>query len=92
MEKKQLVGLAKDVGVMATGFGVASIILDAVKFVSPGKVGILSKGCKLLGAAALSSLVSDKCTDYVEAQIDKFEASLEVEPEEEPSEESENEE
>lgn len=92
MEKKQLVGLVKDVGVMATGFGVASIILDAVKFVSPGKVGILSRGCKLLGAAALSGLVSDKCTEYVEGQIDKFEESIEVKPNEEPSEEYENEE
>lgn len=88
MEKKKLIGLVKDVGVMATGFGVATIVLDAVKFVSPGKVGILSKGCKILGAAALSGLVSDKCTDYVEAQIDKFEASVEVKPEEETSEES----
>lgn len=72
MKESNAVKTLKGVAGIVGGIGVATIIANAVKHVSPTNgAGILMKACVGLGTALLGGLASDATAKYADRQIDE---------------------
>lgn len=87
---ENVVKTMKTVTSFAGGIGIAAIIGNAVKHVSPTSgVGIVMKTCIMVGTALLGGLASDAASEYAERKIDKIASAISVEVKEDSEEETE---
>ena len=61
----------KTVSSVITSFGIGTIIGNGVKMVNEGaNINPFMKVCVTIGTFAISGMVSDKATEYIDGQID----------------------
>lgn len=73
MDKKQTVDFIKGGMTLFGGFGVATIVTNAVHRLSPTNgMGLFMKACTMLGCAMMSGMASHAACEYAGQKIDKI--------------------
>lgn len=62
----------KKVGAIVVSIGVGAIINNAVKATTPSTAGLVVKGCIVVGAYVLGSMVAKKAITHMEGEVDSI--------------------